>query len=323
MPIGSLSHIGMGKETTFGTAVAASDYIRFASETINEDIEQVKSDINNGVVDEAPYYEGMHTITGDISGDVYPNIAGVLLRSALGAPTSTQQGATAAYQHVFTPTQTNFSTNCALPPYTLEVNRDLGSANAFQYAGSVVNDLDFNFGVDKKILNFKSSFLAKSRATISKTTPSFDAQDAFTWNMATVTLNSVVNTNVSAVEVGIKNNLDARPVLDGTKTINRILRNGKRQFPIKLTVELQDLTEYNLFTAQNEVPLQIKLVGANIASTYNYTFQVDLNKFHFNAFPINVSGSGVITAVLDGWAEYDTSVSYAAKFTLINTKISY
>lgn len=321
MPLGSLSHVGLGKETTFGTAVASTDYVRFASETINETYEQVKSDVNNAVVDEAPYYTGMQTVAGDVTFDVIPNIVGNFLRSALGAPVSTQQAATTAYQHVFTPAQTNFATNCALPPYTIEVNRDLTSA--FQYAGSVVNELDFNFGIDKKILNCKAAILAKSRALISKTTPSFDVQDAFTWNMSTVTLNSLVNTNVSSVEIGVKNELDARPTLDGTRNINRIMRNGKRSFPIKLTVELVDLTEYNLFTAQTEVPLQIKLVGSNIASSYNYTFQVDVNKFHFNAFPINVSGAGVITAVLDGWAEYDPTASYAAKFTLINTKTAY
>lgn len=321
MPIGSLSHVGFAKEGTFGTAVASTDYVRFASETITETIEQVKSEIMNGTVDESPYYQGLHTIAGDVTFDVRPNIIGHFLRSALGAPVSTQQGATTAYQHVFTPAQQNFATNCALPPYTFEINRDL--ASAWQYSGSVVNELDFTFGVDKKVLNCKSSILAKSATTIAKTTPSFEVTDAFTWNMATVTLNSVANANVSSVEVGVKNSLDARPTLDGTRNINRILRNGKRTFPIKLTVELQDLTEYNLFIAQNEVPLSIVLTGANIASTYNYTFQVDVSKFHFNAFPINVSGSGVITAVIDGWAEYDPSVQYAAKFTLINTKTSY
>jgi hypothetical protein len=321
MPIGALSHVGLGKETAFGTAVAATDYVQFASESINETIAQEKSEVLTGYVDEAPYYEGMHTISGDVTFDVKPNIIGHFLRSALGAPTSTQQAATTAYQHVFTPTQANFATNCSLPPYTLEVNRDLGQA--FQYAGSVVNELDFSFGVDKKILNAKAAFLAKSRALITKTTPSFDSQDAFTWNMATVTLNSTANSNISSVEIGIKNELEAIPTLDGTRNINRILRNGKRSFPIKLTVELVDMTEYTLFTAQNEVPLQIKLVGSNIASSYNYTFQVDMNKFHFNAFPINVSGAGTVTAVIDGWAEYDPSVSYAAKFTVINTKTSY
>jgi hypothetical protein len=321
MPIGSLSHVGLGKESTFGTAAAATDYVRFASETITETIEQVKSEIMNGVVDESSYFEGAHTVAGDITFDAYPNGIGNFLRSSIGVPVSTKVGASTAYQHVFTPSQANFAPNCALPPYTLEINRDLGTA--WQYTGSVANELDFTFGVDKKVLNCKAAFLAKSATTIAKTIPSYDVQEPFTWNMATVTLNSAANANISSVEIGVKNSLDARPTLDGTRNINRILRNGKRTFPIKLTVELQDLTEYNLFIAQNEVPLQIKLVGALIETGYNFTFQVDVSKFHFNAFPINVSGAGVITAVLDGWAEYDPSVSYAAKFTLINTKTAY
>jgi hypothetical protein len=131
MPFGVLAHIGLGKETTYGTPVAASDYIRFASEGLSEEIEQVVSDNIIGVVDEGASVEGAHTISGDISFDVYPNNIGHLLRSALGAPVTTSVG-TGVYQHVFTPTQNNFSNVCALPPYTFEVNRDL--AQAFQYA---------------------------------------------------------------------------------------------------------------------------------------------------------------------------------------------
>jgi hypothetical protein len=322
MPIGALSHIGIGKETTFGTPVAATDYIKFASETLNESIEQVKSDILNAVVDEAPYYEGMHTIAGDISFDVAPNILGFFLRSALGAPTTTTiDGPNNVYQHVFTPAQTNFATNCALPPYTFEINRDVGQA--YQYTGCVVNELDFTVGVDKKILNAKASIIAKALALITKTTPSFPVQDAFTWNQAAITFNGSTNTNFASIEFGVKNELDARPTLDGTRTINRILRNGKRSFPVKFTLELVDQTEYNLFRAQNEVALSIVLTGPVIATTNNYKLQIDIPKFHFNAFPVNVSGAGVITAAVDGWGEYDPTNLYAAKFTLVNTKSSY
>lgn len=327
MPIGSLSHVGIAKETTFGTAVAATDYVRFASETIAETIEQVKSDINMAIVDDSPYQEGLHTVAGDVKGDVYPNIIGHFLRSALGAPVSTQPNSGTAptvYQHVFTPSQTNFATTNALPSYTLEVNRDLGAANAFQYVGAVVNELTMDFGVDTKIMNFTAAILAKAlQGLITKTTPSFDAQDPFVWSQVSVQLNSATNANISTFEIGVKNALDARPTLDGTKTVNRILRNGKREFPVKFTVELQDTTEYQLWKNQSEVPLTITLTGANIASTYNYSIKFEFPKFHFNAFPINVSGAGVITAAMDGWGEYDPTSTYGMRVTLVNTKSSY
>lgn len=324
MPYGSLSHVGLAKETTFGTAVASTDYVKFASESLNETIEQVKSDILNGIVDEAPYYEGMHNISGDIQFDVGPVIVGHFLRGALGAPVTTQPdsvGNPTVYQHVFTPVQSNFANVCALPPYTFEVNRDL--SQAFQYAGSVINELDFNFGTDKKIMNCKAAIIAKALALISKTTPSFPVVDAFTWNQAVINFNGSANTNFSTLEFGVKNALEARPTLDGTRNINRIMRNGKRTFPIKFTLELQDMTEYNLFKAQNEIALNIALTGAVISGTYNHKITIDVPKFHFNAFPINVSGAGVITAQVDGWSEYDPTNLYAMKVTLINNKSSY
>lgn len=320
MPYGSLSHVGLAKETTFGTAVAATDYVRFASESFDETIEQIKLDTLNGVVDEAPYYEGMHTIKGDLQFDVYPNIVGHILRSAFGAPVTTSLAA-GVYQHVFTPTQANFANNCALPPYTFEVNRDLGQA--FQYAGSVVDDLTFNFGTDKKIMTAQASILAKALALITKTTPSFDTQDPFTWNQAAITFNGSVNANFSTLEFGVKNSLDAIPTLDSTRNINRILRKDKRTFPTKFTLELQDMTEYNLFKAQNEVALSIVLTGSLIATGYNFKFQVDIPKFHFNSFPIGVKGAGVITAQVDGWGEYDPTNLYGMKVTLVNSKASY
>jgi hypothetical protein len=320
MPYGTLSHVGLAKETAFGTPVAATDYVRFASESFDETIEQIKSDILNGVVDEAPYYEGLHTIKGDLEFDVYPNVVGNFLRSALGAPTTTTLG-TGVYQHVFTPAQANFSSNCALPPYTFEVNRDLGQA--FQYTGTVVDELTFNFGTDKKIMTAQASIIAKALALITKTTPSFDVQDPFTWNQAAITFNGSTNANFSTLEFGVKNSLDGISTLDSSRTINRILRKDKRTFPIKFTLELQDMTEYNLFKAQNEIALSIVLTGGVISGANNYKIQVDVPKFHFNTFPIVVKGAGVITAQVDGWAEYDPTSLYGMKVTLVNSKASY
>lgn len=320
MPFGVLSHIGLGKETTYGTPVVVNDYIRFASEGINEEVEQVISDNIIGVVDEGASIEGMHNITGDISFDVYPNVIGHLLRSALGAPTTTTLAA-GVYQHVFTPIQSNFSPVCALPPYTIEINRDL--AQAFQYAGCVVDELTFSFGTDKKIMNGTAAIIAKALALISKTTPSFDTANPFLWNQATVTLNSAVNTNLSTVEFGVKNSLEGRATLDGTKLISRVLRNGARTFPTKFTLELQDMTEYNLFKAQNEVPLKIELTGGVISGANNYKITVDIPKFRFNSFPINVDGTGAITVQVDGTGKYDFTNLYGMKVTLVNSKASY
>lgn len=321
MPFGVLAHIGIGKETIYGTPVVAEDYIRFASESLNEEIEQVISENIMGVVDEAASHEGMHTVSGDISGDVYPNVIGHLLRSAFGAPVTTTLSP-GIYQHVFTPVQSNFSNVCALPPYTFEVHRDF--AQAFQYAGSVVNDLTFSFGTDTKIMQFAAAILARKLALIAKTTPSLEVGNPFLWNQATITLDGSANTDLSTVEFGVNNNLEARATLDGTKEVSRVLRNGARTFPVSFSLELKDLTEYNKFRAQNEIPAKIEMVGSAISGGADkYKLTVDIPKLRFSSFPINVEGTGAITAQVEGSAKYDQVNLYGMKITLVNSKASY
>jgi hypothetical protein len=286
-----------------------------------EEIEQITSEAYNGVVDEGASYEGAHTVNGDLSFEVYPNIVGHMLRSALGVPVTTQVVA-GVYQHVFTPSQSNFSNVCALPPYTFEVNRDL--EQAFQYAGCVVDELNFSFGSDKaKIMTASAKILAKKLALIAKTIPSFDAQNPFLWNQATITLNNVISKDISTIDFGVKNGLEARATMDGTRDISRILRKDKRSFSTKFTTELDDLTQYNLFKAQNEVPLKIELVGGVISGANNYKMTVEIPKFRFNSFPINVDGAGALTVQADGSAKYDSTNLYAMKITLVNSKASY
>lgn len=324
MPFGALAHVGLGKETTWGTAVSANDYIRFASEGLNEEIEQVISEVIYGIADEGASFEGSRSVSGDLTFDVYPNMVGHLLRSAFGAPVTTQPDAAGnptVYQHVFTPVQANFSNVCALPPYTFEVHRDL--EQAFQYAGTVVNDLTFNFGTDSKIMQGTASVIAKKLSLIAKTTPTFETTNPFLWNQATITINGAANNDIETLQFGINNSLEGRATMDGTKDISRILRNGKRTFPISFTFVLKDLAEFNRFRSQNEVTAKIELVGATISGTHNFKLTIDIPKLRYTAFPINVGGAETLTAQVEGVAKYDAAQAHAMKVTLVNTKQTY
>lgn len=324
MPLGQAAHVGVGKETTWGTPAAVTEYIKFASEGFNEEIEQVISETMSGVFEEGASHEGSRTVSGDISFDVYPNMVGHLLRSAFGAPVTTQPdqaGNPTVYQHVFTPIQSNFSKDCALPPYTFEVHRDL--EQAFQYEGGVVNDLTFSFGTDNKIMQGTAAIIAKSLALIAKTTPSFEATNPFLWHQAKITLAGDVNSDLQTIEFGVNNSLEGRSTLNGTKLVSRILRSGSRNFPISFTFDLQDLTEFNRFRSQSEIAAKIELTGALISGTYNHKITIDIPKLRYTAFPINVGGAEAITAQVEGVAKYDPVSAHAMKITLTNTKASY
>jgi hypothetical protein len=316
-----LTHVGLGKEATWGTAVVASDYLQFADEGMNEEIEQLISEAKRGIVDESPSFEGLHNIAGNLGFEVYPNVLGHILRAAFGAPVTTQPNALnnpTVYQHVFTPTQQNFSNVCALPPYTLEVHRDL--EQAFQYAGAVLNELTLSFGNDQKIMRGSASIIAKKLALIAETTPNLETTKPFLWDQSTITIGGVANTDVMSMSFGVNNALEGRATLNATREISRVRRNGDRTFPINVTYDLIDLTEYNTFRGQQERVAKIDLIGESISGAYNFKLTVDIPKFRYTAFPINV-GNGQVQAV--GSAKYDAASAHAMKITLINTKSGY
>jgi len=181
MGLGQLSHIGIGKEVDWGSAVPATDYLKFNSETLTKSIEELVSAQLDARRDEPESYPGLHSIAGDTIHEVHPKSLGYMLRSWFGNPVTTEIEA-GVYEHVFTPGNVAFSDDCQVPPYTLEVNRDLGANNAFQYAGMVANILAFAFGTGAKILTLTTSWIGKDVQPLAKTSPSLEQTKPFLWD---------------------------------------------------------------------------------------------------------------------------------------------
>lgn len=253
---GQQTHIGIAKEDIWGTAVGATDYLKFSSESLNLDPEELVSSSLSALRDEPDSYEGLGSIGGPAVHEVHPNLIGYLLRAWYGKTLTTNPTGT-VYKHIFTPgkdieasgtadsgTNTtlvdtdlvatddefngcwlhiisgtnagewrriidseatanrvtvsaaftsaidgtsvfeirNGPANCVVPPYTLEVDRDL--AKAWQYKGCALNNLALTFGVGSKILNATASWIAKDYALIDPTVPDLESEEPFRWNQA-------------------------------------------------------------------------------------------------------------------------------------------
>lgn len=253
---GKRAHIGIRKEITWSTQLAAADYLKFTSETLNLAIEELVANSIANRRDEQDSYEGLGSIVGNTVHEVHPNGLGYMLRSWFGKCLTTTPTGTVR-KHIFTPgldieksgtadsgdtthlidsdlvgTDDEFNgcwlhiisgTNagawryisdcdagddeitvsvafasaidstsvyeirngpehCIIPPYTLEIGRDL--EKSFQYEGSVVNTLAFNFGVNAKILNLTAGWIARDVNVIDNTTPTPEATEPFRWNQA-------------------------------------------------------------------------------------------------------------------------------------------
>jgi len=315
-------HIGLAKETEWGTPVAATKYLPFVSESLNLAIEQLISAAQKGIIDEPASYSGLKTISGDIVLEIDPVSIGHLLRSALDAPTSgLYDSGPLAYKHEFEPRQDDFSTICPVCPYTLEVYRDIG--DAFQYAGAVVNNLNLSFGTGEKILKATAGIIAKSYLGITKTAPSFATENPFTWDQAIIKIATVQNNDLESFNFSLDNHLVGIPTLNNTALISRIYRDASRTVEIGMTVDFVDQTQYGIFEDQTEQAFEITLEGEEIETGHNYSLVIDIPKLRYTAYPINMSGAGRITSAVTGKAKYDSVSGYAIKISLINKETTY
>lgn len=315
-------HIGLAKETDWGTPVAATKYLPFVSESLSLAIEQLVSAAQKSIIDEPASYPGLKTIAGDIVLEVDPVTIGHLLQSALDDPTSAlYDSGPLAYEHLFEPRQDDFSAVCPVVPYTLEIYRDKG--DAFQYAGGVVNTLNLSFGTGEKILRATAGIIAKSYLGITKTSPSYATVNPFTWEQAVIKIATVANNDLESFNFTLDNHLVGIPTLNNTSLISRIYRDGARNVDIAMTVDFVDQTQFGIFEAQTEQAFEITLTGAVIETGHNYSLIIDIPKLRYTAYPINISGAGRITSSVSGKAKYDAASGYAIKISLINKETEY
>ncbi len=288
---GKQAFIGIAPEVTWSTEIAATDYLKFSSETLNLAIEELVANSLRNLRDEPDSYEGLGSIAGNTVHEVHPNGLGYMLRSWFGKCLTTTPTGTVR-KHIFTPglnvegkgtadsgtTTTlidsglvatddmyngcwlhiisgtnagawryisdcdasdneltvsvafasaidntsvfeirNGPEDCVVPPYTLEIGRDL--AKSFQYEGSVVNTLAFSFGVNAKILNLTAGWITKDVNVIDNTTPAPEETEPFRWNQAylfigrdystAVDINGETNTTVKLWDVGATYTINA------------------------------------------------------------------------------------------------------------------
>lgn len=319
---GQLAHLGVKKESTWGTPLGADDYLKFSSETLTLAIEELISASLSANREEPDSFEGLGGIAGDTTHEVHPDEVGYLLHSFCASSSSSNPG-TAAYQHVFLPSDTPFSSVCDVQPYTIEVERN--TASAFQFSGMAVNTLAFAFGVGSKILNLTASWLGKDVANIAKTSPTMPTTEPFRWNQAVISIGGSSAAYLETCNWTLENGLIAVPLLDNTKRVSSIMGDTFRSGTIAPTIDIGQgaLADWVRFTGWTTAAWGITFTGASIESGQAYTLQFEFPKVLYTAFPIGVAGPGRVTVGASGKIKYDSAAGHAFRVTLKNAKASY
>ena len=319
MGYGIGGYLRMEKQSAFGTPVSSSPfYIPFVSESIIENKNYLQIENLKNLYDAPDDLQGVNNVTGDIVFEPHPVYLGHFLRGCLGAnPTSTL--ATSAYVHEFLPTQVELAENCTLPPYTIQIFKNVGSA--YQVADAQIHTLAIEMTAGE-IIKCTASVHGRAYSKVAKATPSYITADPYAWNTASLSIDGVANSAFETATITIENPIEGITALNASTNEARLLRSDFRNITISGDQSFENQAQEAEFRDGAQQRFLFTLKGAAIGASFQ-TLTLDFPKVRYNTFEYPIAGPGRITAAYEGKASYDTTSSYAARVTLTNTLAKY
>jgi len=321
MAYGQDGHIGMSFQDSFGTSnVDSMEYFCFISESITENIESLMAECLQSRYEEPDDYEGMHGIEGDVALEVHPQMIGKLLQAWAGQSSETAFVGS-CYEHNFVPITDDWSESIsALPPMSIEVYRDTGSA--YLYYDMLLNQLVFEIS-QGTLYKATASFIGAQFSWIEKSVPSFEPGSFFAWDTLSLSLAGSAVDDASQITITLNNNLAPKAFLDLKKYPSRILRDGYRTVEVAGTLLLDgDAEARNYKNRAQQRFVMTATDPATVALGHNQ-LEIDIPKMLYTEFPVNIGGTGLIEVSFSAKGKYDITSSYAVQFTLVNTTPVY
>lgn len=309
--IGALCAIG--KETSWGTAVADTMLLNFLSEGLKLNVEKVQEESLLAAKAAAAYDLMGMSVSGPVSVILKPENAGFIMHAALGGDDT---HTTVTGQEVHTILAQDPDT--PLPSYSIYVDRKVASK---VYSGAMVQSLKLSAKV-KDYVRATLEFLAKDEADDDVTSSTPPSLKSYKMVGGTFTLGATA-CDVASFELDYQNNLEPGPQLNTSGLyISQPLQGARK---ISFTIEVPYDAESELIRETNfktEALLATAVFHLEspsiIATTYKYRMDITLrNVAILEAHPnINDAGyqmiqiKGEATAV--GATEPITAVIYDA-----------
>jgi hypothetical protein len=317
MAYGMTGHAGFWEQDSYGTSqVGSSGFLPIITESINESIPPIVQEGMKGRFEEGESFEGFHEITGDMVSECHPVMLGRALKAWFGQD-SPSAIASDYWTHTFKPRTSDFDDLAAVPPHTIEIYRDAGSA--FLYSDMLCNALTIEIA-HGALLKMTTGWVGGGFAKSAKQTVSsgdYYAGSEYTWDQCSISFGGSAIDEVSALTLAFNNSLEAKGTLDGTKFANRIKRNGYRTLEISGTLLFTSQTEADNFRNQTEQRVVITTTQASDQ------MEIVLPAMRYTEFPVAIGGPGLIEVGFTAAAKYHEGSGTMIDITLINTHGAY
>ncbi|MEM7734443.1 MAG: phage tail tube protein [Deinococcota bacterium] len=295
MGTGATGHVGLAKETTWGTGVAPTVW-PLGTEDLNADFPEIEVDVPSGSRNAPRSDRGRPSFAGSISGILAkPNSLGHILQAALIAPTTT--GAGPNYFHTFVPRQAPVSSDVALVPYSVQSTR---GDKTTRFNGCQLNELTLNAPVDGR-LTVDTSWMAKGWTPrgLSAATPVLETGRTFMFRHAAHQKGSTpaAFNDIKNLTLSYTNNLEGDMAQDGTEEM-RAMYLGTSRLTVDMTLVFANTDVFDNFVDEEDDQYIFRWeIDAN---TY---LQITIPNLSVKSYSDPLSGRGILEASVTAAAE--------------------
>lgn len=320
LKMGYRGAIGVGQESTYGTAVAAADWFESKGPGLKGQQEKmIIADTINGGATRNKLVLGRKTVEGNINFPVIPDscIGQVLMSFCNAGPVSEQQGTTTAYKHTFLG-----SAAAAIAAKTSLTIQQIFDDYCHDFTGCVANNINLTVS-SGGMLDMNVGFVGKDWAVqASPGTPAITTSLPLTYAQVCVAQDStpiyVRSANITLANGVIAN--DAELCSYTTRQMQRgmYVVNGSMEMYFESTAQ------YDAFINNTTHELKLTAEGATISGAYKQSLILTLGKIYIVQNPLpDLGNKEAFVQTVNFEALYDDATDQDFKFELINTTTSY
>lgn len=270
------SFLGIAKEATFGTAVAATAYIPVKTMSPKDNLTLLDDQgMRGSMVDTYDRIVGPIFAEYGFDGDVFPDTIGWPVVGVLGDLTTT--GASAPFSHA----AAVLNTGTGQPPsYTLS---DYYTITTRQFPGLKFSEVGFKFSGDG-LLTYSAKATTLASASTSAPTPSYTAVTPLAGWTGAVTIGGSASAFIVDGECTIKRPITVVHAVDGTQA-PYALWSGPVSASGKLTMVMEDDTQYLNYLNNSKPSLDINFTQGAAAALVQV--KLHMSKAAFTGAEIN------------------------------------
>jgi hypothetical protein len=283
------SYVGIAKETTKGTAVAPTDFIPVAKDSLKP------ADIYDALYDQGlrgsnvmnyNYIQGRGRSTFDFGGAVFADTIGYALAGIMGAVATT--GASAPYTHTISLLNSLTSGADAQPiSYTLT---DFYAAGVRRFPGCQFSDFSLKFNADGML-----EYDAKSTGYLSSTTS--DPTPAFSTVLPTPVWRGTVSIAGTPVANSMEGNIDMK------RAATPIYGIANTQNPYQVFLGALEVTGSIKFVMEDDAELTRFLTNSQPAIVLNWAYGAGASALQIQA---TITKGAYTAAVIDRGDDFVT-----------------